>query len=499
MSRRFVYIWFQHLKTDGYTRRYPPMREKAFVLTIPDHGRKLISAVDPIARSKGIYCGMVVADARVIDPGIQAIDEDPTLSEKWLKGLAEWCIRYAPFVSIDLPDGLIIDATGCAHLWGGEANYLAHIITRLHKLGYHSRASIADTVGAAWAIAHFDKEKMIVEKGQQYTTLLKLPVAALRLDPTIADRLVSLGLKKINSIIGMQRSALRRRFGEQLLLRLDQLLGNKEEFIEPVIPVEPYQERLPSIEPIVTVTGIGIALRNLLENICTRLQKEQKGLRLASFKCYRIDGKVREINIGTIRPSYNSNHLEKLFEWKIGTVSPGPGIDLFILEAQKVEPAPAFQEKFWQNNTGLQTIHLAKLVDRFTVKFGAERIHRYLPQEHHWPERSFKAVCSLEENTASSWNTNRPRPIQIMPRPELIQVTAPVPDYPPMNFRYRGKLHKIIKADGPERIEQEWWLQQGQHRDYYVVEDEEGNRYWIFRLGHYGERNYQWFLHGFFA
>jgi protein ImuB len=99
-------------------------------------------------------------------------------------------------------------------------------------------------------------------------------------------------------------------------------------------------------------------------------------------------------------------------------------------------------------------------------------IHRYLPDEHYWPERSFKSASSLHEKLSTTWRTDKLRPLQVLSKPEFIEVTAPIPDYPPMLFRYKGQLHKIVRADGPERIEQEWWIQQGQHRDYYSVEDE---------------------------
>jgi protein ImuB len=153
----------------------------------------------------------------------------------------------------------------------------------------------------------------------------------------------------------------------------------------------------------------------------------------------------------------------------------------------------------WTGSAGLADFQLGELIDRLANRVGAEAIHRYLPDEHYWPERSLKLASSLVEKLTCIWPTEKPRPLQLLSRPDYIEVTAPIPDYPPMLFRYKGKLHTIINADGPERIEQEWWLEQGQHRDYYRVEDELGQRYWIFRLGHYQEATYQWFIHGFFS
>lgn len=499
MGKRFVTIWFRYLRTDWFTRRQQMLRDLPFVLASPDHGRMVISAANSIAQTHGVDTGMVVADARSLIPSLQILDDKPDLPDKLMKGLAEWAIRYTPFVAIDPPDGLILDATGCAHLWGDERSYLKEIVARLKTLGYNVRAAMADTIGAAWAVTHFGSGCPIVESKHEATALLLLPPEALRIEPGTAERLHILGLKQIGGIIGMQRSALRRRFGELILQRLDQALDNEEEIVHPVQPIEPYQERLPSLEPIVTATGIEIALQRLLETLCDRLQQEQKGLRTALFKCYRADGKIEKIEIGTNRPSFNSHHLFKLFELKIETIEPALGIDLFILEAQKVEAVSPLQEKLWLKTGGLDNIHLSELIDRFSGKFGVNHIHRFLPDEHYWPERSVKHALSLDEKLTTTWRVDRPRPLQLLSKPERIEVTAPVPDYPPMNFRYKGNLHKIIKADGPERIEQEWWLQQGQHRDYYYVEDEDGKRYWLFRSGHYGDKSYQWFIHGFFS
>jgi protein ImuB len=500
MQKRFMSIWFRYLRTDWYSRHQPQLSNMPFILASPDHGRMVVTAANAQVQTQGVDTGMAVADARAIIPSLQVLDDNPELPGKLLKGFAEWCIRYTPSVTIDAPDGLMLDVTGCTHLWGSEKQYLTFIIKRLKDFGYDARAAMADTIGTAWAVARFGQDALIVESGQQTTALLLLPPAALRLEAETAERLEKLGLRRVSNFISMPRTALRRRFGTLFLLRLDQALGYEEEVIQPVQPIEPYQERLPCLEPIVTATGIEIALQRLLDILCHRLEQEQKGLRVASFKGYRVDGKIEKIEIGTNRPSSNSRHLFKLFENKIDSIEPGFGIELFTLEASKVEDIVPLQEKLWENTGGLDDIGLSELLDRIGGKIGANQIHRYVPDEHYWPELSFKPAATINESLQTNWKVNRPRPLQMLFKPEPIEVTAPIPDYPPMLFRYKGKLHKIIKADGPERIEQEWWLQQGQHRDYYSVEDEDGNRYWLFRSGHYGvAKSHQWFIHGFFA
>jgi len=498
--QRFVSIWFKHLTTDWFTLRRPDLRDIAFVLAAPQHGRMVVTAANPIAEAQGITEGMVVADARAIFPSLEVLDDKPELTIALLRLLAEWCLRYTPISAIDPSDGLVLNSSGCTHLWGGEEPYLKEILVRLRNKGYHARAAMADTIGTAWAVARFGQVKAIIPPGEQATALLPLPPAALRIEPAMVQRLHKLGLYRIGHIINMPQSVLRRRFGPDLLLRLSQALGKEEEALEPIRPVLPYQERLPCLEPIVTATGLEIALKKLLDVLCLRLQQEGKGLRAAAFMGYRVDGKLERIEIGTNRASHHSEHIFKLFEQKIAQIEPALGIELFILEADKVEELSPLQETLWAENGGLGATEVAELLDRLAGKWGENCIHRYLPAEHYWPERSIKRASSLLEKPGIPWRTARPRPIRLLAKPEAITVTAPIPDYPPMLFRYQGKLHPIKKADGPERIAHEWWLEGGEHRDYYEVEDEEGQRYWLFRSGHYdAEKNNKWFIHGFFA
>lgn len=507
--KRYIVIWFPYLKTDRHVRRNPLLKEIPFALSTPVHGRILVAAPNVHAHTQGVHTGMAVADARVMIPGLLVMNDDPSLAQKTLHGLAEWLIRFTPVVGIDGEDGLILDASGCAHLWGGEENYLNEITGRLKKLGYHTRVAMAGTIGAAWAMCRFapfyPAQDWVgsVEPGtgnRESLALLALPPAALRIDNESVERLEKLGLRQIGQFINMPRTALRRRFGEKILERLDQALGKKEEMVIPVIAIELYHERLPCMEPISTEKGIAIALEKLLEKLCKRFRKEEKGLRTAVFKCYRVDNKVESISIGTNRPSSNVQHLFKLFELKIDSIEPALGIELFTLEALKVEDLNPVQEKLWEQEGGIHNNGLAELLDRIEGKIGPNHIYRYLPDEHHWPERSYKIAPELYERAPITWQTGKARPLQVLSKPAPIEVTAPIPDYPPMLFRYKGQLHKIVRADGPERIEQEWWLQQGLHRDYYQVEDEEGNRYWLFRAGHYdAAKNYQWYLHGFFS
>jgi protein ImuB len=500
VKRRYLSLWFKYLTTDWQVIRRPELLEIPFVFAVSERGRKVITSMNSLAEIEGLSIGMNVADARAIYPELEVLETKKDHNAKLLNGLGSWCIRYAPSVAIDLPEGLLLDISGCAHLWGGESAYLKEIVSRLKSKGYYARAAIADTIGAAWAIARFGKEKPIIGCGEVAQALLTLPPAALRLEPAIVERLNKLGLTQIQNFISMPTSALRRRFGEGLIRRIAQALGNETEYMEPIVVPEPYQERLPCLEPIRTAIGIEIAIKKLLDLLCARLQQEGLGIRTLALKSYRIDGKIEQVSIGTNTVTNDVGHLFKLFELKISEIRPALGIELFVLEANQIENVPFHQERLWDGSAGFEGKELRELLDRLAMKVGTTAIRRYLPAEHYWPERSMKLALSLVEKPSVEWRTDRLRPTILLNKPALIEVSAPVPDYPPMSFKYQDKLHYVKKADGPERIEREWWLDAGEHRDYYQVEDEHGQRYWIFRLGHYGENtSYQWFLHGFFA
>lgn len=498
MARRYVSVWFPHLRTDHLSLADAGLHDRPFVLRQSVHGRMVISATNIHAEKKGIHAGQVLADARAIVPGIEVQDDAPQLSETVLSDLACWSIRFTPVVAVDVPEGLLMDVTGCAHLWGGEDAYVRAMESRFNARGYGVRIALADTPGVAWAVARFGSGPLVVGSGKHVPALALLPPEGLRIDTGIVQRLHKLGLHRISQFMNMSRQALRRRFGQALLDQLDKASGWMAEELVPVMPPVTYSERLPCMEPIETRKGIEIGLELLLRDICARLFRDQKGLRCCVFKAYRADGKVEIVKIGTHRPTCHVEHLMRLFDHKLSGLQPGPGIELFALEAIEVEDNPTEQKELWKETGGLEDERLSELIDRLVERAGVKVSH-YLPSEHYWPERSYRKVISVGDNQTVSWSSSLPRPVCLLNPPERIKVTAPIPDYPPMLFVYEGRIRRIAVADGPERIEQEWWLQGGQHRDYYRVEDEEGNRYWIFRLGHYHDTDYQWFLHGFFA
>jgi len=473
----------------------------------------VLAAVDPAAALAGLAPGMSLADARARLPDLRLVDADPAGDAQALAGFADWCGRFSPWTSVDGADGIWLDVTGCVPLVPSEEALARELVERAARLGFAARAAVADTPGAAWAVARYAElpasSVRILAAGEARAALAPLPVAGLRLAAEITQDLKRLGLKRIGDLYGMARAPLAPRFGEAVARRLDQALGLIEEPISPRQPIEPRMVRRILAEPISTPEAIEHGLTQLMALLCRRLEEEGLGARRLELACFRVDAQVERIAIGTSRPSHEPGHLGRLMTEKIGEIAPGFGIELMQLRALAVEPLAARQLGL---DAGQADGAVAPLVDRLANRLGARNVLRLMPENSHLPERAQRAVSVLDERHGGKpkqdWPVARPRPIRLLTYPDPIEVMAPVPDDPPLMFRWRRVPHRVRRAEGPERIALEWWREpeNGQSgagtdgiRDYYRVEDEAGRRFWLYRRGLYRPETVPaWFLHGFF-
>lgn len=494
--RRYVAIWFPYLLTDWYALQVPARRTIPFALKATIRGRMVITSVNPKARASGIHPGISVADAKAIEQALEVHDEPPEISARLLRKLGEWCIQFSPVVAVELPDMLVLDSTGCAHLWGGEKLYLECIRKKLNRRGYHIRLTMADTMTLAMGLSRFDQQEVCISN-DPHMDLLSLPPEALQLDGETLEKMHKLGFRCLNDLSTFNHASLRARFGNEFITKYEKARGNCEETFHPIVPVMPCRATLPCMEPVTTADAIVHALTQLLQTLCCQLITEQKGMRKCTFTGYRTDGTVTSISIGTHSPTNQVDHLLGLFALNLNHFDPGWGIDTFILEVPVAERLIPRQSQLWKQQDNVDK-EMSELMDRLSGRLGEQAITRYLPAEHHWPERSIKKTDLIGELSDAQWPKTSLRPLLLLRTPEKIEVSAPIPDYPPMLFRYKGQVHKIVKADGPERIEAAWWIRDELHRDYYKVEDDRCCRYWLFRAGHYQKEQSNWFLHGFF-
>jgi protein ImuB len=508
---------------------------KPAVLAVSIGSRRLVSAVNPAAEAQGILPGLALADARAQLPGLAVAPADPEGDAAALLRLAQWCGRYSPWTAPHGSDAILLDITGCAHLAGGEDRLGAELHERLARRGVTARIGIADTIGGAWAMARAGAQPVsVIAPGEIKAVLAPLPVRALRLDQGMLAALQRLGLNRIGELYPLPRADLAKRFDAALLERLDEALGEGREALSPLAPAPPRWTRRRFAEPIATAEDIAATTRLLLEALCRQLADEALGARLLVLTLYRVDGESASLAIGTARPSRDAAHLMRLFAERLEQIDPGLGIEDVVLAAKTVErlearqlPLPTSSIPSCPGLAGASTNRflekqkfvggppkaghddlvcsddVAILIDRLANRLGARQVGRLLPHDAHLPERAQRFVFAFAPDGGKSWDEAKPRPVRLLLRPEPIEAIAPVPDDPPLMFRWRRRLHRVARAEGPERILGEWWrgAREAQLlRDYYQVEDEHGRRYWLFRSGLYRpETRSRWFLHGLCA
>ena len=460
---------------------------------------------------------MLLADARALLPGLTVRDAAPADDAVALAKLADWCGRYSPWVTVDGADGVLADLTGCAHLFGGEAALLADLRARLTDFAITARAAIAETPAAAWALARFAAEReACVPAGATEPTLALLPVAALRLPAETVAGLSRLGLQRIGELAKIPRAALAARFGRGVRDRLDRAFGRVDEPVSPRRPAPKYLSRMAFPEPIGNAADIAAAAAHLAGDLCAILARDGQGARRVELALYLADGRVHRIALGLSRPSREARHLLWLLEDRLRGLEAGVGADVIAFYATVAEPLAAEQVAMIDTGSGaaaaerdgrsagfLADPELGLLIDRLGNRLGLINVARLAPQLSHLPERAVRVVAPLAP-PQGAWDRETPRPVSLLACPEPVEAVAEVPDNPPVLFRWRGQVHRIARADGPERLAPEWWREgaptASATRDYYRLEDEAGRRFWLYREGLYdAEREPRWYLHGFFA
>jgi protein ImuB len=481
------------------------------VTALPDHGRRIVASADKAARAQGVVPGMTITRARQFAADLAVVDADLAADGDGLRRLALWAgRRYSPCVAPDPPDGLWIDITGCAQLFGGEVPMLKDIHRRVAAAGYSVQLALADTAGCAHAVARHvpSGRPVIVDSGRHREAIALLPIAALRLDPASVEALRKLGFERVEQLIGSPRAPLAKRFGRDLFRRLDEALGFVPEPIAPVFPEHLPRSRRGLLEPIATADAFTHVIGDLAADIARELAALAKGARRLDCYFHRVDGETLAIRVGTASPSRDPRHLARLVATRLETIDAGLGIEAMTMVAPLVEPL-APEQRAGLESLGRRGPDLAALVDALANRFGQRRLYRASPCASAMPERSTGLVPAMTQGSAKGWDEDLPRPTRMLPRPERIDVTALLPDNPPALFVWRGKRFRIAQADGPERLHGEWWREAGLEaermlsvRDYFQVETVTGARYWLFREGD-GENPatgaMRWFIHGAFA
>lgn len=456
------------------------------------------------ARALGVHPGMAATHARALVSDLDFRPAEPEADAVLLDRLALFAVRrWSPIAAVSPSDGLWIDLAGCAHLHGGEEKFCRRLLAFCRRAGFTARIAVADTAGAAHALARFGRGDLIrVEPGATASAIAALPIIALRLAPSAISAAKRFGFETIADLLPVARGPLARRLGLAAITRLDQALGAVAEPITPREDAEvPIVERR-LLEPIGTAEAIEQVMVDLLNDLAGVLQARGLGARALRLTGLRVDGTEQVVGVGTSRPTREVSHLLRLLKLRIERIDPGMGLEQFWLVATHTEPLDAIDLGAVLAGETLVR-DPARLVDVIAGRIGSHSVYRLAPVESHVPERAVTRSDPVE--MPGSWPAWK-RPIRLFARPEkLARVMALMPDQPPRRFEWRGTMYKIIAGDGPERVHGEWWRRDAEVwavRDYYRVEDEAGGRYWVFRRGDGFEDetgDLSWWMHGVFG
>ncbi len=550
--RRILSLWFPRLGAERMIRVEPALAEAALVTVAEIGNMRQVAATTAVAEAGGLSRGQGLSEAMALYPGMVTRPADPVAEAAFLAALRRWAGKFSPWVSEEGTAGLMVDLTGCAHLFGGEAALFDQVHLDCADLGLTVCAGIADTAGAAWALARYagggghaagrsgdaiDQEARatrsrarkrhwvkggpapllriagggvvrIAPPGATRQALSPLPIAALRVEPDVAAGLARLGLRRIGDVLGLPRAAMARRFGQGFIRRLDQALGVEPEPISPAGAPLHFATRLSLPEPIGLEADIAAGLDRILPPLCDKLRAHGRGARRVRLEVSRVDGGWQAVEIGLARPVDRPEKLKPLFAMKLAEIEAGFGIDRLRVIAHVTEPLHATEHKGgWAvaddaTAPRVEGQEMADLIARLGARVGLESIRRARPADSHIPEKTAVPLAAAwaEAHPPGTWpRAPRPRPLSLF-RPE--PVTAPDRADPPVTFRWRGRTFRTLAATGPERIAPEWWLDDPEWRsgvrDYWRVTTQEGASLWLY-YAHGALASGGWFAQGDFC
>jgi protein ImuB len=516
-AQRILALYFPLLATDRIARqrwgrswrsRGRPEHPPVVCSTQVKNAMRLV-AVDEVARRMGLRRGQGVTDARAIIPDVDVIEADPAADRALLEAIADWCDRYTPLVALDGKDGLFLDLTGSSHLFGGEKALFEDIGNRLFQMGFAVQAAISSAPGLSSAVSRHGEPSIIAPEDAEQA-LVRLPVRALRLAEETIELLVKSGLKQVGDLIGQPRAPLARRFGPALMLRLDQALGYEEEAISPRRPVAALSTERRLAEPILDEDNILLLLARLSESLKQHLETRGEGGKLFELLLFRVDGKVFSIRAGTAMPVRDPQRILALFRARLSAIHDdievAYGFETLRLNVLQAAPFAELQPDFQGKNSHDES--LADFIDQISARFGPDILTVPVLFQSHIPERASAYLPVTEigrgDGDPGFYAGVAARPLRLFAHPEPVEMPlAEVPDGPPLSFRWRRVTIRVTRAEGPERIAPEWWIdgQSAPARDYFRIEDEAGRRYWLYREGLYerGDDQPRWFIQGVFA
>jgi protein ImuB len=434
--------------------------------------RTWVIACNDAAAAFGVRVGMAAPAAQALADGLVVRRRDPAAERESLAGLAVWAGRLTPSVSLEPPDGLLLEISTCLSLHRGLGNLLKQTRAGIGEMGYAAMMACAPSSHGAWLLANAGIEKVIRERTRLETVLAALPVALLEQPPAVLESLQRVGAATLGDCLRLPRGGTARRFGQALIDELDHALGRLPDARAFFAPPASFERSLELPAPVRDAEALQFAARRLLPELEGYLTLRQAGVQQLELVCRHERRADTVLKLGFAKPSRDAARMQLLLRETLGRTRLPAAVHTLVLRAPQVLPLSASNGDLFQASSREADGDL--LLERLRIRLGKDAVYGIESAADHRPECAWRPC---QEQARAAATANRHRPLWLLPK------ALPCPD---------GRLK--LKS-GPERIESGWWDGGDVARDYYVAEDKHGAQLWVYCDRISGE----WFVHGVFA
>ncbi len=434
--------------------------------------RSRVKACNEAASECGIRLGMPGPAAMALVTNLIVRSRDLAAEQESLAGLAAWAGNFTPAVSLQPPEGLLIEIGSCLRLHHGFKNLIAKMRNGLNEMGYSASLACAPMPYAAWLLAVAGQEIAIREPAKLEKVLGALPVKWLDQPQDTLSSLEMLGASTLGDCLRLPRVGMARRFGQELLDELDRALGRLPDAREFFVPPPSFERRLELPALVHEAESLQFASRRLLLEFEGYLNLRQAGVQEFELVCCHEDVADTVLKVGFAQPTRALERMLLLLRETLGRTCLCAPVHTILLHASRIQTMELSNLDMFQESAEAGDGNL--LLERLRIRLGKEAVFSIVPAADHRPELAWRPC---EAGEASKSPCKLQRPLWLLPTPKPCQ------------------KDRLELESGPERIESGWWDSMDVTRDYYVAQGRNGSRLWVYRDHASGG----WFVHGLFA
>lgn len=447
--------------------------------------RPLVLCANAAAKAAGVREGQAVAAARALAGDLKVVPRDPDGEREALERLAAWGGQFTPMVCLD-GQGIVLEVEASLRLFGGHAALASAIRRGVKELGFQASLGVAPTALAARMLARADARgaggRGCLRLEQLRERLAELPVFLLDWPEKTLARLTDLGLVRLKDLLGMPAEGLARRFGPEVALDLEKLVGRIADPRQPYVPPPTFRARIELPAEAEGVEALVFPLRRLLNEFEGALRGRGSGVQQLVLSLFHVRRTRTQVKLEFASAEREADFILAIAREKLSRVTLVAPTHAIELRAEALLPYTP-RDGTWLPGAKEQAVDRERLVERLAARLGSEKVFGIAVADDHRPERAWQRGSSSKARHEAPFAA---RPTWLLNRPHKLVSRGGTPTL-------QGEL---VIAAGPERIEAGWWDGEEVRRDYYVATNARGESYWIYREH---RDPAAWYLHGIFA